>query len=130
MNIIVCVKSIPKTAEADIFIEKDGEDIKKDDLVFHLNDWDGYAVREAVLLKEGHGGTVTALTVGPEESEEVLIRCLAMGADKALRIDGPPVQESHLIAKIIAQAIKDQSFDLIPTGVQAEDDDWAPNSGH
>jgi len=122
MNIAVCVKRIPKTAEADIFIEKDGRDIKKDNLVFHLNDWDGYAVREAVLLKEKHGGTVTVLTVGPEESKEVLTRCLAMGADKALRIEGPAVQDSHLIAKILAQAIKGQSFDLILTGVQAEDD--------
>ncbi len=51
MNIAVCVKRIPKTAEADIFIEKDGKDIKKDHLVFTLNDWDAYAVREAALLK-------------------------------------------------------------------------------
>ena len=51
MNIIVCVKRIPKTAEADIFIEKDGKDIKKDNLVFTLNDWDGYAVREAALVE-------------------------------------------------------------------------------
>ena len=122
MNIFVCVKRIPKTAEADIFIEKDGRDIKKDNLVFYLNDWDGYAVREAVLLKEKHGGTVTVLTVGPEESKEVLTRCLAMGADKALRIEGPVAQDGHLIAKILAQAIKGQSFDLILTGVQAEDD--------
>jgi electron transfer flavoprotein beta subunit len=122
MNIAVCVKRIPKTAEADIFIEKDGKDIKKDNLVFHLNDWDGYAVREAVLLREKLGGTVTALTVGSDESKEVLTRCLAMGADKALRIEGPAVQDSHLIAKILAQAVKGQSFDLIMTGVQAEDD--------
>src|SRR4030065_2273638 len=122
MNIIVCVKRIPKTAEADIFIEKDGKDIKKDNLVFHLNDWDSYAVREAVLLKEKQGGSVTVLSIGPEESKEVLTRCLAMGADKALRIEEPAAQDGHLTAKILAQALKDQSFDLILTGVQAEDD--------
>lgn len=122
MNIAVCVKRIPKTAEADIFIEKDGKDIKKDNLVFHLNDWDSYAVREAVLLKEKHGGTVTVVSIGPEESKEVLTRCLAMGADKALRIAEPPAQDGHVTAKILAQALKDQSFDLILTGVQAEDD--------
>ena len=125
MNIAVCVKRIPKTAEADIFIEKDGKDIKKDHLVFHLNDWDGYAVREAALLKEKHGGEVTVITIGPEESKEVLTRCLAMGADRAVRIEGPAGQDGHSIAKILAQAIKSQSFDLILTGVQAEDD----NSG-
>ncbi len=122
MNIAVCVKRIPKTAEADIFIEKDGTDIKKDHLVFYLNDWDGYAVREAALLKEKHGGDVTVITIGPEESKEVLTRCLAMGADRAVRIEGPEAQDGHSIAKILAQAVKNQSFDLILTGVQAEDD--------
>ncbi|OGP91408.1 MAG: hypothetical protein A2156_12215 [Deltaproteobacteria bacterium RBG_16_48_10] len=124
MNIIVCVKRIPKTAEADIFIDKDGKDIKKDNLVFTLNDWDGYAVREAVLLKEKHDGTVTVLTIGPEESKEVLTRCLAMGADRALRIEAPESADANLISKILHQAIKNEPFDLILTGVQAEDDGW------
>ena len=124
MNIAVCIKRIPKTAEADLFIEKDGRDIKKDHLVFHLNDWDGYAVREAAFLKEKYGGEVTVITIGPEESKEVLTRCLAMGADRALRIEEPPAQDGHLIAKILFQTIKNQSFDLILTGVQAEDDNW------
>lgn len=124
MNIAVCVKRIPKTAEADIFIEKDGSDIKKDHLVFHLNDWDGYAVREAVLLKEKHGGEVTVIAIGPEESKEVLTRCLAMGADKALRIEEPPSVDALRTAKILSWVIKDQPFDLILTGVQAEDDNF------
>ena len=122
MNIAVCVKRIPKTAEADILIEKDGKDIRKDHLVFTLNDWDGYAVREAVLLKENHGGTVTVITVGPEESKEVLTRCLAMGADKALRVEEPPSCDGHRVAQILHHAVKNESFDLILTGVQAEDD--------
>jgi len=124
MNIAVCVKRIPKTAEADIFIEKDGKDIKKDHLVFALNDWDGYAVREAVLLKEKHDGEVTVFTVGPDESKEILTRCLAMGADKAVRIEEPPASDGSRIAKVLYQAIKDQSFDLVLTGVQAEDNGW------
>jgi electron transfer flavoprotein beta subunit len=124
MNIIVCVKRIAKTAEADIFIEKDGKDIKKDNLVFALNEWDGYAVREAALLKEKHEGTVTVLTIGPEESKEVLTRCLAMGADRALRIEGPESADASLISRILHQAIKDEPFDLVLTGVQAEDDGW------
>jgi electron transfer flavoprotein beta subunit len=122
MNIAVCIKRIPKTAEADIFIERDATDIRKDHLVFTLNDWDAYAVREAALLRDKFGGEVTVITVGPEESKEVLTRCLAMGADKALRIEESAVQDSRLIARILAQVIKNQSFDLILTGVQAEDD--------
>lgn len=122
MNIVVCVKRIPKTSEADIFIEKEGKDIKKDNLVFHINDWDAYAVREAALLKELYGGEITVISVGPEESKEVLTRSLAMGADRAMRIEEPPSSDSHLIAKILAQAIKKLPFDLILAGVQAEDD--------
>ncbi len=124
MNIFVCVKRVPKTAEADIFIEKDGKDIKKDHLVFALNDWDSYAVREAVFLREKNGGEVTVFTVGPEESKEILTRCLAMGADKAVRIEEPPVSDGNRIAKVLYQAIKDRSFDLVLTGVQAEDNGW------
>ncbi|HSB07494.1 MAG TPA: electron transfer flavoprotein subunit beta/FixA family protein [Thermodesulfobacteriota bacterium] len=124
MNMIVCVKRIPKTAEADLFIDKDGKDIKKDNLVFALNDWDGYAVREAALLREKHGGEVTVLTVGPEESKEVLTRSLAMGADRALRIEAPESADANLISKILYQAIKNGPFDLVLTGVQAEDDGW------
>jgi len=124
MNIAVCVKRIPKTAEADILIDRDGKDIKKDHLVFALNDWDGYAVREAALLKEKYEGEVTVITLGPEEAKEVLTRCLAMGADKALRIEEPSPNDGRLIAEILSQAIKDQSYDLILTGVQAEDDGW------
>lgn len=124
MNIAVCVKRIPKTAEADILIEKDGKDIKKDHLVFALNDWDGYAVREAVLLKDKYDGEVTVITIGPDESKEVLTRCLAMGADRALRIEEPSPSDGGLIAKILSQVLKGQPFDLILTGVQAEDDGW------
>ena len=67
-----------------------GTDITKDNVVFYLNDWDSYAVREAALLKRKYGGEVTVITIGPEESNEVLTRCLAMGADGALRVEEPP----------------------------------------
>jgi electron transfer flavoprotein beta subunit len=129
MKIGVCVKRIPKTAEADILIDKDGRDIRKDHLVFALNDWDGYAVREADLLKEKHGGTVTVITVGPEESKEVLTRCLAMGADRALRIEDPSPSDPCRVARTLSHAAKNEAFDLILTGVQAEDDNCGQVGG-
>jgi len=67
---------------------------------------------------------VTVLTIGPEESKEVLTRCLAMGADRALRIEAPETTDANLITKILHQAIKNEPFDLVLTGVQAEDDGW------
>jgi len=129
MKIGVCVKRIPKTAEADILIDKEGRDIRKDHLVFALNDWDGYAVREADLLKEKHGGTATVITVGPEESKEVLTRCLAMGADRALRIEDPLPSDPCRVARTLCHSAKNEAFDLILTGVQAEDDNCGQVGG-
>lgn len=124
MNIIVCVKRVPKTDEADLFINKEGRDIRKEDLVFALNDWDGYAVREAVRIRDETEGKVAVFTVGPEESKEVLTRSLAMGADRATRIEAPEDADANLISKILFDALRKEPFDLLLTGVQAEDDGW------
>ena len=87
MEIVVCVKRVPMTQEVDLEIDPQKKDVKKDALAYVINEWDNYAIEEAILLKEKLGGKVTVLTVGTEEDEEVLRRCLAMGADKAFRID-------------------------------------------
>ncbi len=124
MDIIVCVKNVPDVEEADLKISDKGTDIDKEDLVFNINDWDNYAIEEAVLLKEKQGGTVTAVTVGNEDDEDVLRRCLAIGADRAIRIEVGDISrfDSFGISKIISHVIKDLPFDLIFTGVLAEDD--------
>lgn len=126
MNIIVCVKRVPETAEADIFIDKSGKDIDKSGLVFDLNEWDGYAIEEAILLKEKLGGTVTVLSMGGEDSNESLRKCLAMGADEAIRLTDPAFSGSDgfTTAKILAEAIRKLPYDLIFTGTQAEDDGY------
>jgi electron transfer flavoprotein beta subunit len=123
MDIIVCVKRVPFTQEVDLEIDEQKKDLDKESLAFVLNDWDNYAIEEAVQIKEQLGGTVTAITVGTEEDEEVLRRCLAIGADKALRLDpGITELDGFGISKVLAQVIKGLAFDLILTGVQAEDD--------
>jgi electron transfer flavoprotein beta subunit len=126
MTIVVCVKRVPQTQEADLRIDETGKDVRKDNLAYFINEWDNYAIEESVLLKEKTGGTVTAVTLGSEDDEEVLRRCLAMGADRALRIDpGDLVLDSSVISRVLAKAIQDMEYDLILTGVQADDD----NSG-
>lgn len=123
MDIVVCVKRVPLTQEVDLEIAPSKKDVRKDMLAFVINEWDNYAIEEAVLLKEEFGGTVTAITIGNEDDEEVLRRCLAMGADKALRIDDEGVDlDSFVTSKILAKAIEGMSYDLILTGVQADDD--------
>jgi electron transfer flavoprotein beta subunit len=123
MDIIVCVKRVPFTQEVDLEIDEQNKDLDKESLAFVMNDWDNYAIEEAVQIKEELGGTVTAITIGTEEDEEVLRRCLAIGADKALRLDpGTTALDGFGISRVLAQIIKGLPFDLILTGVQAEDD--------
>ncbi len=129
MDIIVCVKHVPDTAEAEITIREDKKDIKKEGLAFGINEWDDYAVEEAVLTKEKFGGTVTAITIGDKEAEATLRRCLAKGADRAIRLEDKAFEgsDAYAIARIISAAIKSQNlkYDMILTGVQASDDGYA-----
>ena len=131
MNIVVCVKRVPETADADVTIDKAGKDIDKSGLVFDLNEWDNYAVEEAIVLKEKLGGTVTVLTLGGEESNETLRKCLAMGADDAVRLTDPAFSgsDAYATAKPLAEAIRKIPFDLVLAGVQAEDDGYGQVGG-
>jgi len=127
MDIIVCVKHVPETAEAEVTINETGKRIKTQDLVFDINEWDDYALEEAVLIKEKHGGSITAITMGPEDADETLRKCLARGADKAIRLTDKAFEGSDAFAtaKILHKAIQNLPFDLILTGAQAGDDGYA-----
>ena len=123
MNIVVCVKRVPMTQEVDLEIDGTGKDVKKDALAYVVNDWDNYAIEEAVLLQEKLGGTATAITIGTEEDEEVLRRALAVGADRAVRIDPGDLElDGFVVSRLLAAAVKDLEHDLVLTGVQADDD--------
>jgi len=127
MDIIVCVKHVPETAEADLRIDATGKAIEKSVLVFDINEWDDYALEEAVRLKEKFGGTVTAVTLGSEEADATLRKCLARGADVAIRLSDPKFEGSdgYATAKILSRAVKGLPFNLILTGGQAGDDGYA-----
>jgi electron transfer flavoprotein beta subunit len=127
MEILVCVKHVPETAEAEIAVDVSGKKIKTEDLVFDINEWDDYALEEAVLLKEKLGGTITVITVGPPDADSTLRKCLARGADKAVRLTDPAFDgsDAYATAKILHNAIKNLPFDIIFTGTQASDDGYA-----
>jgi len=127
MDVVVCLKRVPEVAEVDLQVDPTGKRVKTEGLPFVLNDWDSYALEEAVRIKERMGAKVTAVTVGGEEDEEVLRRALALGADQAIRISDPRLQDrdAFAIARVLAQLIKDLPHDLILVGVQAADDGYA-----
>lgn len=127
MNIVVCAKQVPEVTDAELEINKEGAEILKEDLEFDINEWDNYAVEEAVRIKEAHHGKVTVVTLGDEDCEDVLRTALAMGADEAIRIDeqGFEFSDAAGIAQGLYRAVRDVPFDLLLTGAQGSDDGWA-----
>jgi electron transfer flavoprotein beta subunit len=123
MDIVVCIKRVPLTQEVDLEIDHTRKSVRGDELAYVINDWDNYAIEEAVSLKERLGGSVAAVTIGSEADEEVLRRALAMGADKAVRIDpGSRILDGFAMSHILARTVETIGYDLILTGVQADDD--------
>jgi electron transfer flavoprotein beta subunit len=123
MEILVCVKRVPDTAENEIEVKADGTGIDEDDLVYSVNEWDNYAVEEAIQIRDKVGGTVTVVTVGDEESEEVLRREMAMGADNGILLSDDVFEGSdgRGLATILKAEIEKGQYDLVLTGAQADD---------
>lgn len=123
MNILVCAKRVPDTSENDIVIGADQHDIERDDLVFSVNEPDNYAVEEALQIVARVGGEVTVVTVGGDEDEEILRRELAMGAHHAVLLADEAFggSDGRGIATVLSAFIQKNAFDLILTGVQADD---------
>jgi electron transfer flavoprotein beta subunit len=123
VEILVCVKRVPDTSENEIQLDKLGSDIERDDLVYSVNEPDNYAVEEALQITEKIGGNVTVVTVGAEDDEEVLRREMAMGAKGGVLISDEVFDGSdgRGIATILKAYVQKNHYDLILTGVQAED---------
>lgn len=127
MNILVLVKRVPDTSEAEVHIDASGKDIEKGKLSFTTNEADNYAVEEAIQLKEKHGGEVTVLSLGGKESDEVIRMALAKGAQNALRLEDEAFSggDAFSMAKALAAAAKGSEYDLILVGALADDDGFA-----
>jgi electron transfer flavoprotein beta subunit len=123
MEILVCVKRVPDTAENEIEVNRDGSDIERDDLVYSVNEWDNYAVEEAIQIVDKVGGAVTVVSFGDEDSEEVVRREMAMGANNGILVsdDGFEGSDGKGIATILKSVVEKGNYDLILTGAQADD---------
>ena len=123
MEILVCVRRVPDTSENEIQLNSAGNDIERDDLVYSINEADNYAVEEALQIVARVGGNVTVVTVGGEDDEEILRREMAMGANHGVLISDEAFSGSdgRGIATILKAFVQKGNYDLILTGVQAED---------
>ena len=123
MEILVCVKRVPDTAENEIEVNSDGSDIERDDLVYSVNEWDNYAVEEAIQIVDNVGGSVTVVSIGDEESEEVVRREMAMGANNGILLSDDAFEGSDGkgIATLLKGVVDKGNYDLILTGAQADD---------
>lgn len=124
MNILVCMKMVPDTSEAEVILDQTGKDIVTNGLKFDVNEADNYAVEEAMLMKEAYGGTVTVLSMDTQAADVALRMALAKGGDRAIRIEDSRVNVRNplQVAKVLAAVIRKEKFDMTLTGCMSTDD--------
>src|SRR5918911_3221492 len=127
MKIIVLMKQVANK-DAILRINKDATWIEEGDLSYEVNESDGYALEEALRIKEKvGGGEVVVCSMGPQRVKSVIKDALARGADRAVHVVGDDLQ--HLspfaAASVLADAIRDEHADLVMTGLQSDDYGYA-----
>lgn len=123
MKILVCIKQVPDM-ESKFKIAADGLWYDTADLAWRMNEYDEYAVEQAVRLKEQvNDADLTVLSIGPDKVKETMKKALAMGCDRGAHIvdDEAGCREPFEIAAIIAEYAGDKNFELIFTGMQSQD---------
>ena len=121
MKIIACIKQVP---DSEAKVKAEGGKVSWGDAPLVINPFDEYAVEGALQQKEASGGTVTALCIGPESAREALKHALAMGADEAILVSDPALNEIDTVgaARVLAAAIqKIGDVDMVVFGRQTLD---------
>lgn len=123
MRIIVCVKQVPEITE--VRIDPVTHTLVREGVPSILNPFDEFAVEEALRIREKHGGEVTVVTMGPPQAREALLKCLAMGADRAILLTDRAFAgaDTWATAYALCLAIKRLEYDIILCGKQAIDGD-------
>jgi electron transfer flavoprotein beta subunit len=127
MNIVVCLKQVPKK-DSILRIAPDQKWIDERDLSYEMSEADAYALEEALRQKEAHGGEVIVICLGPERVRQSIKEALAKGADRAIHLNDSVFDRAvtpEAIARSLAGALKTEQFDLILTGLQSDDHGFA-----
>ena len=128
MKILVAVKQVAALDE-DFEIRGDGRDVDPDFFIRDLNEWDDFSLEEAVKIKEAAAEPVEVIvvSVGTDEVDESLRKCLAKGADRAIRVWDAAVEgsDSIAIARVLAAVAKREAPDMLFAGVQSSDQSFA-----
>ncbi|MGI8732234.1 MAG: electron transfer flavoprotein subunit beta/FixA family protein [Pyrinomonadaceae bacterium] len=126
MKIIVLMKQVA-SKDAILRINKDATWIEENDLSFEVNESDGYALEEALRVREKVGGDVVVCTMGPQRAKSVIKDALARGADRAIHVvsDNLAHLSPYAAAGALAEAIREEKPDLIMTGLQSDDYGYA-----
>ena len=122
MKICVLIKLVPDK-DSPLTVADDHLSLSDNNITWVSNESDNYALEEALLLKEKHGGEVVACTLGSESSRQVLKDAMAKGADRGIFLSDSKFDSLDVlsIAKVFASALKDENFDIIMTGLQSDD---------
>jgi electron transfer flavoprotein beta subunit len=121
LKVVVAVKQVAQLGDEVEFTD-DERDVDPDFLDYALNEWDTYATEEALRLVEAAGdGEVVVVSVGDEDVEDCMRRCLAMGADRGIRVDVGERIDPIQVARALADVVRGESPDLVFCGVQSAD---------
>ena len=119
MNIIVCISIVPDTTSKINFTDS----VKKFDkkgITYIINQLDEFCLTKAIFIKENSNANITVLNVGESKNDPILRKALAIGADKAVRINCENL-EAITVAKHISNFVKDKNYDLIFCGKESID---------
>ena len=119
MNIVVCISSVPDTTSKINFTDNNTK-FDTDGVQFVINPYDEFGLTKAMMIKETLGANVTVISVGEENTEPVIRKSLAIGADNAIRISKKPT-DSYSVAIEIANYLKENPADLIIAGRESID---------
>ncbi len=122
MKICVLIKQVPNE-DSPVVIGSDGISVNNENTTFTTNESDTYALEEALLLKEKHGGEVVVCSLGGDSASQVIKDSLAKGGDRGIMINDPHFENLPPLelAKVISKAIENEAFDLILSGTQSAD---------